>query len=471
MTSSVPAVPRVSASGKSTAGQRCRAFRLSHGHSGQGCGHRLSALADRELPTEQNQRQSPLSLVLMFGAGKVAPGIITFVSVPIWLNIFGPREYALYALFWATSLIGTALTTGWLRQAILRHSGTAEMSYEGLPRRTQRLVEAAPLVTVVPLALVTTGTFDDQGGLWPFLVCAAGCLLVDTRYSMLQTLAQRDERAGRYAVAEVIRTAGTLAASLGLALAGFVAAWSILAASILATTVAMALLGAVRRKPALAPAATSLLRSYWSFGWPMSLWLTASAGLVYLDRYVMAAAYGAERAGAYAAAADMVVRGMGILVAPVLMFLHPAFMRAWNTGERERTIQMWKRVTWLLTGAAAGAGLAVVFLYELVKDEVLAHPVDLSAFAALTVGAAAWQLALLVHKPLEAAGRTGVMLLVLLLSLAVTAILDALLVGPLAETGVAFSFTAGALTYIVTIAALNLRLVPRALAAKEASRA
>jgi O-antigen/teichoic acid export membrane protein len=173
----------------------------------------------------------------------------------------------------------------------------------------------------------------------------------------------------------------------------------------------------------------------------------------------MTALFGLERAGDYAAAADLVVRGMGLVVAPVVMFLHPAFMRMWNTDGPHEALRSWRRTTLLLAGATMGAACVAIIAYLALGDVLLDHLIPFAAFAVVSFTAAVWQLGLMVHKPLEASGRTRTMLLTLIFSLLVTLGLNLALAVPFAETGVATAAAGGALFYIVATTVLNKRVL------------
>jgi O-antigen/teichoic acid export membrane protein len=411
-----------------------------------------------EAPTSRSTTLTGhLRLVAGFGAAKAIPGLIVLISVPVWLHLYGLRNYGLFSLYWATALIGTSLTTGWLRQAVLRHTGVPGMGYERLPRRHRRMVEFSAAVTTVPLAAVTWTALSDHGERLTFLGFAAAALVTNSWYLLRQTLAQRDGRAGPYALAETVRAGVALLVSVVLALSGRADSWTLIGAHAMAAVVAGLLLTSPPDPAPLVadPPRSRLLADYWRFGWPLSLWLALSATAMYIDRYVLTLLYGADRAGAYAAAADLVVRGMGIAVVPVLLVLHPRFMRAWNTDDRARTIRAWKRMMWALTGAVTAACGIAIAAYVLWSEALLVAPVPVLAFTALAFGAGGWQIALLAHKPLEAGNRTGWMLGALLASFATTVALHLALAPAWAEVGVAVSFAAGPLVYIGLITVLT----------------
>jgi O-antigen/teichoic acid export membrane protein len=358
------------------------------------------------------------------------------------------------------STAGTALTIGWLNQAILRNAGNRALAYETLDRRTRAVLEAVPVITVVPLAVLAGAMLPTGPDRWIFLLVATVGVLTTARYQVRQTLAQRDGRAGAYAVAETLRASAALLLSLVFAAAHLMTPWSLVAAHAAAYLLALAVLRTpFGPDPARAVPDGAVVRRYWRFGWPLSLWFATSFSVLYLDRFVISSLYGLERAGHYAAAADLVVRGMGLLVAPAIMFMHPTFMRAWNTEDRAAAIRTWRRMTVLLTAGTAVAAVAAVAVYAAAAHLLLADPLALPPFAVLAAGGAAWQLALMIHKPLEATDRTQTMLLALLLSLLASAALHTVLAPRLEELGVALGFATGAAVYIALCLALDAHVI------------
>ncbi len=404
--------------------------------------------------------RGPLATIAGFTAGKAVPGLLTLVSIPIWIGVFGPANYAVFSLYWVVSIAGTALTIGWVNQAILRNAGNRALAYETLDRRTRAALEALPVVTVLPLGVLVGAMLPPGPDRWIFLLAATVGVLATARYQVRQTLAQRDGRASAYAVAETVRASAALLLSLVLAGAHVMTPWSLVASHAGAYVLALAVLRTpFERDPDRAGADSSVVRRYWRFGWPLSLWFATSFSVLYLDRFVIGSLYGLERAGNYAAAADLVVRGMGLLIAPAIMFMHPTFMRAWNTQDRAAAIRTWRRMTVLLTAGTAAAAVAAVLAYAVAADLLLASPLPVAPFAVLAAGGAAWQLALMVHKPLEATDRTGTMLVALLLSLLASAALYTVLAPRLEELGVALGFAAGAAVYIGLSLVLGARVL------------
>jgi O-antigen/teichoic acid export membrane protein len=77
----------------------------------------------------------------------------------------------------------------------------------------------------------------------------------------------------------------------------------------------------------------------------------------------------------------------------------------------------------------------------------------------LAVGAALWQCALLAHKTLEIAGRSRLMLRLIVLAAAATAALNTVLVPTIGVLGAATAFTLGAACYTLACLSVGPRMM------------
>ena len=314
----------------------------------------------------------------------------------------------------------------------------------------------AVLAPAVPVVICLSAIGGGLAGARaPAVVVAAALFGVATGvYSLFATRAQRDLRAGRFAAGESIRAGAGLLAALALCTATpLTGAAGVLAGNAAGTLLAVLVLaGPVRprwtRPPH--PAAPEVLRSYWSYGWPMSLWLAASVGLLYVDRLVLGLMLDAETAGRYAAIADLIVRGTAMVAMPISMMAHPILMMEWNGDQPGRALATLRSYTKVLCALLACCVAGVALLGPWLLPRLI--PVDSPGrglLAVLAIGAALWQCALLTQKTLEMSGRSLLMLGLLLLAAAITVGLDVVLVPAAGPAGAAAAFATGAACYVV----------------------
>lgn len=379
-----------------------------------------------------------------YGFAKIAPGIIGLVMIPLWVRVFGEAAYALYSVLWVVGNFGAAIAVGWIRQAILRFSGD-----QGGSERVVSKVICLIAVVVGAIPLVVTSFFVAAGSEDLFWILLSGTIfaLLNGVYLIDQARAQSASRVGVYAAAELTRAGVALGLSmlLGGAL-GFGSVPSMIGGYGIATAGAILILR--RRAPrAIAISATT---EYWRYGWPMSVWLALSQVLVYFDRLFLAPHISASQLGSYAATSDLIIRGMGMVAFPITMFAHPLIMRRWNANARRDALKL-NRNSMI---AILILGLVVVVLLAICGRVVLswlldAAVPDMPVILCLGIGAALWQVALQSHKPLEMMNLTGLMVVLLLGTCALTIGALLWLTPAYGELAAAATFAGGAGFYVL----------------------
>jgi len=390
-----------------------------------------------------------------YSAGKILPGALLFVAVPVWTRAFGAEQYGLYAIAWSVTLFSSSLTTGWLRQAILRNAGSEGASLSDLPRWTFVFVAGASAVPVGLLMLLQLRHTSQPGA---FLLVGVSFAVANSIYTVRQAVAQRDGLSTRFTSAEIIRVILALGLSLLLgAVTELDGAVCVLTAFVSGTCAGILVLVWRAATPSTRTETSlrgDVLRRFWMYGWPMTIWLAASSILLYVDRLIISATLGAESAGQYAAISDVIVRGFAMLTFPLTMVSHPLVMRAWNDGRRQEALAsngtyrkylLWLAGATVLIGAAVGRPLLELGL-SIEVDSPLIVPL-------LLLGAGLWQAGLMTHKELELTNRTRTMAALIVAIAVVSAGLNILLTPVLGLVGPAAVFALGAGLY-TTITAL-----------------
>ena len=137
------------------------------------------------------------------------------------------------------------------------------------------------------------------------------------------------------------------------------------------------------------------------------------------DRYLIQYFYSVAETGAYASIYDMVIRSYSLSLFPITLAVHPRIMNSWNENKVNEADAMIKKGVLaqviislpILLAFFLGGGLLADFLMPGQGGEYrdLVLPIAL--------GGLFWQLALLIHKPLELAGNTLLMLIAMGLAL------------------------------------------------------
>jgi O-antigen/teichoic acid export membrane protein len=212
-------------------------------------------------------------------------------------------------------------------------------------------------------------------------------------------------------------------------------------------------------RPLLDEQEQGYLRSLWSYGWPVALWLFSQQSLVVSDRYFIQRFWGYSAAGVYASMYDVVVRSFSLLFVPITLAVHTALMHNWNTGSRHLTrriiSQAIKFESFLFLPVAALLFLGAGWASRLVLGH--GNPDAASIVLPLAIGGFLWQLALLAHKPLEILCQTKRMLAGGLVALAVNVVGNYFLVPRFGYRAAAYLSVASSLIYLLML----LVLIPR----------
>ena len=129
---------------------------------------------------------------------------------------------------------------------------------------------------------------------------------------------------------------------------------------------------------------------------------------------------------------------------PIAMVLHPAVMKAANTGRTDAALELSRRWALRLAAGLAVGMVAVAIAGKSAAEFVLGGRAPSTwTLIALAAGACLWQLGLLLHKPLEIARQTVAMLVLLCTSFGVALALIAVLAIILGPVGAALGMACG----------------------------
>jgi O-antigen/teichoic acid export membrane protein len=361
---------------------------------------------------------------LSYFGSKVVPGFMGLISVPIFIRLIGLDQYGRFAVAVPILMAVGGASSGWLAQGILRFHpvvGDAREREITFGQAVKMGTLATELVTCVVLALVLAGLHTP---LVTSLISLAFCFSF-VMYTV--TLARFQARLQPAIVLrrEIIRSVASFVIPVALVLiSGRKQFEFILLGQAIAYAIAFLpssrWLGhpnesgpaAVRNSGKDTSSTAETIRQLWRFGWAVGLWLLLSQGLPVIDRWTIQRFASYSSAGVYASLYEVAIRSFSFLVFPLTQAAHPRIMRAWNEGEFAASYRIirYSVQTQLIifTVALAGVVLAAHRITRLILG--FDDPAAARMLPVLFVGGFLWQLALLVHKPLEIEQRTGAML-------------------------------------------------------------
>ena len=352
----------------------------------------------------------------LYAMAKGIPGVLGLLSVVVFIRLVGAEQFGFFAILTATASMWSSFAGGWLFQGILRYYSSWRTTPADLFQllRTGIGLSATACAAVLLLSLLWLDTPVQPMDL---VLCLALAILMIVQTVAL-SLWQSDLRPNTVLRVELLRTTVAFCGSCLLA-------W-------LVSPNARALVGGaaigyaasfiVGRLPTRAfregnGAVPPNLRKIWSYGWPLSFWFLVQLSFPWLDRVMIAGRFGLHDTGVFASLSEVLTRSFSLLVYPLTMAAHPRLASLWNNGEQEAARRMLRIALVSSIGISVAAVLALhlcrkwLVLWLLpatARDLPALHP---ELIALLAAGGAIWQIALIVHKPLELHERTRTMLI------------------------------------------------------------
>ena len=376
-------------------------------------------------------RSALLGDSLSYFASKIVPGFMGLITVPVLIRLIGLDQYGHFAVIAPVMMAVSAVSSGWLAQGLLRFHPSDGDGCDREAAFDHALTVgtvATALVTILVLSAVLAGLH------YAFLATfssVAFCLSLAV-YTIVLARFQARLLPATVLRREIIRSVGGFLIPIALilitgrkqfeyVLLGQAIAYSIASLGHRFAASASTQLGSVagvrspERPSERAPnsfSTGSVLRQLWRFGWAVGLWLLLCQGLPVIDRWTIQKFDGYSSAGIYASLYEVAVRSLSFLVYPLTQAAHPRIMRAWNEGqftESRRIIRQSILAQFVIFAAVLGA----VFLAAPRITRMIVgfdDPAATRMLPILLIGGFLWQFALLLHKPLEIAQRTGAML-------------------------------------------------------------
>ena len=188
------------------------------------------------------------------------------------------------------------------------------------------------------------------------------------------------------------------------------------------------------------------------YGWPLALWFTISSILNVSDRYIIGYYLTEKELGTYSAIYDLLYKGITLLYAPILVAGFPIMSQKYNSGNKKEAFDFLKKLIVFellifLVIMVAAYFLRGFFIEKIVGIMVTEH--TLALVLPILFGAFIWQLAMLVHKPLEFQLKTKTMLLFSVLALVVNIVLNIVFIPSYGIVFASYSTLVSAFVYLL----------------------
>jgi O-antigen/teichoic acid export membrane protein len=411
--------------------------------------------------------------VLSYWVASAVPMATSIVSVVVFTRLVSVEDYGRFVF--VTSVVALLITglSGWAEYAVLR------VVPEQSDDRGTTAVMAVMRQLVARLAGFTAG-LGLVGGLaaahwsWlpstlvPYVVPAAGVVLVRPVYQVLRIAYQARGQATTYAGYETVQAVLTFL--VGVVMVGILP-WGMagrlwaetLVVGALAVAAGYALRGHDGNTSGWNPAARrQLARRVFRLGLPIVGWFSGLSLMAVLERGILRSLAGDAVVGSYGAVFALIERTSTLTFAPLLMAVFPRLVKIFADRGNVAAGAALGRAVLVFSGVAVvylGAGFALAKpLLGIVVPR--SYTVGADVVPWLLLAFVVWHLAMYAHKGAELYERTWTMLAAMGVAVTICAVANLLLIPRLGVSGVGAARLLASLAYLATVWWPSQRMVP-----------
>lgn len=338
----------------------------------------------------------------------ILPALISGVSIPVFKHLLGSKGYGNFSIWFNAILILSAILSGWITQSILLFypSSNNKSSFSKgaliLSGRTQ-------LVFFIPILTVTWYISHD---ILLAILCSLVLMATSIQFTILPII-QSGFLSKKIIFSEFIRIVTYVTmAILFLKFSGFSYLYSLFIAAIAGYSISLFYLIKQARKFFITQEFDGmnkfdqkfLLKKFFNYGAPLSLWFVFSYLLTYVDKLFMLKHFGGEVQGNYQAIFDLLSKSIVLIISPVITSLFPILTSAYSSGNKSEIRRLLKKIILLEIGGFVLASFLYWWFGADLLLRVLKTP-DIFTFRLMgfivIAGTFTWQIAILVQKRFE----------------------------------------------------------------------
>jgi O-antigen/teichoic acid export membrane protein len=391
-----------------------------------------------------------LTDALYYSISKIIPGLAGLVSVIIFFRLIGAEEYGKYSLIFSYTNLIAAFSFGWLNQSILRYRSTYNSSVEIISPVLMGFIFGIVLVIIfVIIASIFQFPIFFSNYHIIFLALSIGI------FNILKSFFQSEELPNK--VILITSAQSLLMILFSMLLLKFYNnnSESLILGVSFGYLIPILPFTKLFRTNITAKQKNKKIKSFLNYGGPLSIWLGISLSLNFLDKYFIEYYFGSSLMGSYAGFSEFITRIFSIVIFPITLAVHPIIINKWNKNKNA--------IDSLINLLQASLIQVVIFIIMLIplvilKDsffyliQIMIPELDNSMkeiMIPVFVGGFLWQLALVIHKPLEIEERTLIMVGCIMLSVIINLIGNIYFLPKFGIIATSYTLIISALIYIV----------------------
>jgi len=360
--------------------------------------------------------------------GLFVSGLISFMTIPLIVKIYGVEKYGDFSLVQNVIFILISFGGGWLNQCVLRFN---DFSY-----KFKVVIFQLSFIILIPLSLICFGIIKLIGNNFWISLIGVLTLLCGSISVLSITFYQSKFNAKKSIFFDFIRIFSFIFCvyvlnylfeatdSLSLLIGSFFLSYFtsflfLLKIDFRFIVISIKLLLKqlnVKKLLNLLNENNHLI----IYGWPIALWFSISAILNISDRYIISYYLSDNDLGIYSAIYDLLYKGITLVYAPILIAGYPIMSQKFNQGFHEDAFRFLKKLVLFEILIFAFIIVVSYFFKSFFIEQIVGIPLTSSSVGLvlpIVTGAFVWQLAMLVHKPLEFELKTVTMLLIISITL------------------------------------------------------
>jgi len=406
---------------------------------------------------EQDLAQNYMTYIL----GKIVPGLMGLISVPVFIQVFNSRVYGEFSLIYSAFLLFLSISTGWLNQGLIRFY-SAYVEPEKFLRNIYHILFYNVLILLIPgiailkyfnysldliFLLIITYFFASYNALF----------IVEYQAKFLPS---------KIVISDAVRSVlflilpvtlfyfKILSQPLMILFCGVL--FGFLVGNLFFVNIGNRKKTRLLSSDFLAPA-TSIKRvliQLWTFGWPLSLWFVFATLLNISDRYLISYFLDLNKVGEYSAIYDLMYKSLACLLGPLLTAIHPRVVKYYNEGNTMVALRILRRAIIFELGIFVVIMIILYFFKDYLAIRLLGFGDEtktMDLVMPIFIGSFLWHIAMLIHKPMELKKQTKPMLIAVLIALTANIIGNILLMPIYGLIVAAYTTIMGSAIYLLLI--------------------
>jgi O-antigen/teichoic acid export membrane protein len=335
----------------------------------------------------------------------ILPALIAGISVPLFKHLLGSKGYGEFSIYYNATLIGSAITTGWITQSIYRFYPSIK-NKKIFAKFSISISNKTQLLFFLPLLFFVWYTKNDL--LLGILICLA--IFMNSMQFSYIAITQSSFLSRKTIYSESIRTVSYIILALIFLLiipADYL--YVLFIANIISFSLSVFYLHRQTRqfflqnnsKDDKGLTRSKLTRQFLHYGGPLSMWVVFSYLLPYVDKLLILHNLGSQAQGNYQAIFDLLSRGLTVLISPVIISLYPLLSHAYEKSENTEIKQLMMRIILLEVGAFFVSAILYWWFGADLLFIILKVP-NTSAYRLMgfvvLAGTFVWQIAMVIHQ-------------------------------------------------------------------------